>query len=128
MSTAQQTGRAAQAPVAAPRRLLKPVPAPRQSQEPMLLKQVLCSAPCCVQAREDERPLGPDVPNQVPLPAAQAGEEPGQEPPNPTTAKLGHKRRQKKRKEKFKKRLGEEEVKKKLEEERIKKRLVLMND
>ena len=113
MSTPQQPGRAVEAPVAAPRHSLKPVPAPRRILGPMLQKPVPCSAPCCVQARGTELPLGPEVLQPVPVPAVQAGEEQGGGQPNPAQANLGRKRRQERRR------------KRKIEERRIKERLLL---
>ena len=102
MSAPQQPSRAVQAPVAAPRRLLVPVPAPRRIRGPMLSKLVLCSAPCCVQARGGERPLGPGVPQQAPVPATRAVQAPRRHQeqgggPDPTKSNLGHHRRQEKR-------------------------------
>ena len=88
MSAPQQPGSAAQAPVAAPRHSLRPVPAPRRIRGPMLDKLAPCEAPCCVQARGGERPLGPVVPHQVPDDAEQAEQEGGEEP-NPALPHLG---------------------------------------
>ena len=93
MSTSKQPG--AEQAAAAPRRSLLPVPAKRvQGQK--LKKPVFCPAPCCVQARGGERPLGPDAPYQVPDDAEQAEEE-GGEGPNPTLPHLGQLRQERRR-------------------------------
>ena len=111
MSTPQQHSVADQAPVAAPRRLSPPVPAPRQirgpeqhsvaDQAPAADNPVFCSAPCCVQARGGERPPGPYVPQPVPLPAEEAEEDQGEGRPNPAPVKRRRvrERRRKRREE-----------------------------
>ena len=73
----------------------------------MLEKPVLCPAPCCVQARGGECPLGPDVPQPgsepmlqklAPVPAPRRRQEQdGGHDPAPTLSNLGHRRRQEKR-------------------------------
>ena len=62
----------------------------------MLDKLAPCDAPCCVQARGGERPLGPDVPQRVPVPAVQAGEDQDGEPA-PALSNLGRHLRQERR-------------------------------
>ena len=85
MSAPKQPG--TEQAAAAPRRSLLPVPATR-GQGQKLKKPVFCPAPCCVQARGGERPLGPVVPHQVPDDAEQAEQEGGEEP-NPALPHLG---------------------------------------
>ena len=80
----------------------------------MLDKLAPCEAPCCVQARGGERPLGP-VPQRVPVPAVQAGEDQDGEPA-PALSNLGRYRRQERR------RLRKEK------ERRIKERLMVDSD
>ena len=80
----------------------------------MLDKLAPCEAPCCVQARGGERPLGP-VPQRVPVPAVQAGEDQDGEPA-PALSNLGRHRRQERRRMR------------KIEERRIKDRERLMID
>ena len=115
MSTSKQPG--AEQEAAAPRRSLLPVPAKRvQGQK--LKKPVFCPAPCCVQARGGERPLGPDVPYQVPDDAEQAEEE-GGEGPKPPLPHLGQLRQERRR------RRREEERRIKEKEMRIKERMMM---
>ena len=108
MSAPKQPG--TEQAAAAPRRSLLPVPATR-GQGQKLKKPVFCPAPCCVQARGGERPLGPDVPQLVPVDAEQAEEERGGElsPPLPNLGHLRRGRRRKRREEerKIKERLRE---------------------